>query len=809
MAIKKDKSSGVEYYTPELVHKLSDVKIPDSELATESDYGFKIGEVHHAKLDHSIIERVAHGIYSGSPAGIRELYNNEAKACRWTAKNYPESKPEIVITIKPEERWLEIKGIDSRGMTFAHFDKVLKYLGRSGNTDDGEEIGQFGMGFASYTTIFESMVLNISSREDPNQHFAFLCDGGLGFKGIQHDDSLETYGVSIAGVYRDKDDKEDPVDVDKLIDRVHECARYSQVKTTIYLESDTYGHSAGRTTCTQYKDGYEYIMRLMADDIENRSHLQDTAYFRSIKIDNDDYTFSGFIRAYSTTHGSINRYHLSTDDNVITLVGTPVIATLPYEVTQAVSGYHLNIKNERKYMPKADRDNMKEGGMAQLGEILKEDLADEFECYKLKDVEDYNSRPSKTPYCRDIWGMINHILTDDTTESIVSTLDRNYPTAPDKSLYKMAEMLELRDREIAKGIDYKVVALKGLRGDLMARLNQVFKGEGKVVKYFRLPTRDTDEEKEARRDTLRQLGVVMGEEYARENSLRVKRIKGQSRSSGDVADAPIRLYNSNSYHEQDLWGLPRWKKFYSTTISSVNANVHDMMVRIKKDDWLTAESTLGRTDWLLIKDRKGFNKKIKTMQQVFKELEDTKFEVNTKVMTLKELYDKQLKDKRTTNKPQVIYCEYNAMLQDERKEGRYTLKELGLDEDQYYLISPADKCTNVPRLKDLLDWYDKSHKVGVDGGGYETVLNYQGIDNESVSKLLKKELLIEDEDNISGDKLEKCSALLRVKRKCDEIKSKSGRDLYGILRDSIIYTSDDNHDKMLMYADKVIERLNK
>lgn len=69
--------------------------------------------------------------------------------------------------------------------------------------------------------------------------------------------------------------------------------------------------------------------------------------------------------------------------------------------------------------------------------------------------------------------------------------------------------------------------------------------------------------------------------------------------------------------------------------------------------------------------------------------------------------------------------------------------------------------------------------------------------------------MIEDEDNISGDKLEKCSALLRVKRKCDEIKSKSGRDLYGILRDSIIYTSDDNHDKMLMYADKVIERLNK
>ena len=88
MAIKKDKVSGVEYYTPHLVKKLSDVKIPDSELATKSDYGFKIGEVHHAKLDHSIIERVAHGIYSGSPAGIRELYNNEAKACRWTAKNY-------------------------------------------------------------------------------------------------------------------------------------------------------------------------------------------------------------------------------------------------------------------------------------------------------------------------------------------------------------------------------------------------------------------------------------------------------------------------------------------------------------------------------------------------------------------------------------------------------------------------------------------------------------------------------------------------------------------------------------------------
>ena len=93
-------------------------------------------------------QTLAKKIYTSWTSGLRELYNNEARACR-TAKKMG-GNPSIVITINPTEssKQVIIQGVDSLGITKAMFNKVLRVIGTSGNTD-GEEIGQYGMGFIS------------------------------------------------------------------------------------------------------------------------------------------------------------------------------------------------------------------------------------------------------------------------------------------------------------------------------------------------------------------------------------------------------------------------------------------------------------------------------------------------------------------------------------------------------------------------------------------------------------------------------------------------------------------------------------
>ena len=111
---------------------------------------------------------------------MRELYNNEARACRTTMRDNKDVKPEIHITINPLERQLVIEGRNSQGISREIFENSLAVLGVSSNFDS-KEIGQMGMGFAGYTMIFEALKLDTYARET-NEKWSVLADGGINFK---------------------------------------------------------------------------------------------------------------------------------------------------------------------------------------------------------------------------------------------------------------------------------------------------------------------------------------------------------------------------------------------------------------------------------------------------------------------------------------------------------------------------------------------------------------------------------------------------------------------------------------------------
>ncbi len=118
-----------------------------------------------------VIQRISHDLYAKATSGFRELFNNEARACRIAKKKY-EANPKIVITVVPSKRSLTIQGFDSTGMNQDRFLQVFTKLGRSDNFDGGE-IGQFGFGRAAYTTLSEIMILKTWAR-DTNEKYAVM-----------------------------------------------------------------------------------------------------------------------------------------------------------------------------------------------------------------------------------------------------------------------------------------------------------------------------------------------------------------------------------------------------------------------------------------------------------------------------------------------------------------------------------------------------------------------------------------------------------------------------------------------------------
>ena len=456
-----------------------------------------------------IIQRISHDLYSDPKSGFRELYNNEARACRIARKNYPGASPHIVVTVKPSERRLVIRGIDSMGMSQQKFLTVYTVLGRSDNFDS-TEVGQFGMGRAAYTCLSDIMVLETYSRET-GEKYAVMGKNGVGYNVLPQPTDLDNYGTRITVTLREN------ISIPALVEYIFDVCRFSGVRTTIDLEEEVnnFGDSfhAG-----QYEVGLEsmkeYVAGLRTKNGDEEKLLLDV----EIADDPDFYLYGEIIARKSSWEEDYSRV-LDKGSAGTYLVSVPIegdLGDLP------LSRWIVNIKDERKYPPTADRERLTDAAIGAIREKVMAALKEKLQpVLKLDSLSDYVRSPYRMLYTGGTY--YNNGFAE-----------------------RLLPLLDDRTREVVEFVNTKVKVLRRKRNGRMCRTETkiadliVCYRDGTVTQLFcvrniRSVAADALREKAAGEvfesdsgltELMTKFGVIDGDLYVKENNLKRTTYKG-------------------------------------------------------------------------------------------------------------------------------------------------------------------------------------------------------------------------------------------------------------------------------------------
>lgn len=272
-----------------------------------------------------IIQRIARDLYKNATSGLRELYNNAARACRVAKSKHGETAPLIKIIMNEKDRSLIISD-NGLGVSKERFKKVLLELGTSDNLEAGE-VGQFGMGFASYMTL--SSVVTIDTRARNGDQYRMLAKDGMSFQPIG-DAQSEGYGTTLTMTCYES------VDFTELVGQLVKIAKYSGIPTELQLEKFEYypqGFKVGSNTIRQSS---------FNKDVEGSK----TAKTDLVDIETDDFHLIALVAG---DNGITNHDHIH-------LLNVPIDS----EISMPFRWWVLNIKDERKFKPMPDRDRMTE-----------------------------------------------------------------------------------------------------------------------------------------------------------------------------------------------------------------------------------------------------------------------------------------------------------------------------------------------------------------------------------------------------------------------------------------------------------------
>lgn len=358
----------IDTYSPEIVsQKKLDIKFTDDNFDDISE-----GGLIKTKLNEEvIIQRIARDLYKNATSGLRELFNNAARACRIANKEYDDGAY-VQVTLDGANRTLIIEDINATGISIARFKKVLLVLGTSDNLNS-HEVGQFGMGFASYTTLSSAVILESKSRVQGNngeyQNYKMVAKDGMSFQPVGKS-SLEKFGTRLTMVlYED-------VDVDTLIQYLRKLVRYCGIKTVLKLENYDGDEAQRGSTEIVYE----------AESIKDTMDMMTREFGKTIYMESDDYEFAAVVGSQG--------HRMGADRREVLIVGTPIdsILTFPFD------NWILNIKNERKYKPMPDRDRMTEKADDELRDLMEELLTQHFDQVNIQSYDELKNSPLKSEF---------------------------------------------------------------------------------------------------------------------------------------------------------------------------------------------------------------------------------------------------------------------------------------------------------------------------------------------------------------------------------------------------------------------------
>ena len=393
---KGSSCNGTRYYKPELRTE-KPVLIEEPGMAGQLPENTRDGFITTGLESDIVVQRISKDLYADPQSGIRELYANEARACREAMREHGAS-PEIVLAIDTDNRSVVIEGRDSSGMSWDTFKNVYCVLGRSTNFD-GSTPGQFGFGRAAYMCISDIMILETWCRST-GEKYAVMGKSGVGFQTGLPEPRMDSYGTRISMTYR-KD-----IQVRQILIMARKCAALSGVPTVIHIRGSNVQPYDSRFEGLQPSCKTMHDLILRETDNANDEILQQQArkneelacHTRVTDMSGDDADLGIIIDAWNNWY--CHNYNMKT---TAYLCGMPINYKYNGIYAQCISKVCVNIKDERKYRPTPDRERLSEDA----GKMMDQEIDRMIKEYvgSVQDMDVY--RQATTPE----GAMINKIIT--------------------------------------------------------------------------------------------------------------------------------------------------------------------------------------------------------------------------------------------------------------------------------------------------------------------------------------------------------------------------------------------------------------
>jgi hypothetical protein len=331
-----------------------------------------------------IIQRVSRDLYANPKSGFREFYNNECRACRTASRVYG-AKPSVEITIIPSQRKLVIQGVDSLGMSQDKFLQVYSVLGRSDNFS-GDEVGMFGLGRAAYTTLTDTMVLETFSREDSSR-YAVMGKSGVAYNLLPQPD-LDCYGTRVTFILDEK------ISLPDLLEYIVDCTAFSGVETFLNMEENMDTPSYYRSDIPREKGrhrlGPKKFDERLEQTVRKTNAWHDVISYFPMHISDEDFDlYTAFV--IRKDYNGLTVTSESSDEKEVRLLGAPVDARieLPF------SAWILNLKDERKYPPTADRERLTDQSTKTIQQRVESRIPEAIGHVFVDSIKEYNDSQFK------------------------------------------------------------------------------------------------------------------------------------------------------------------------------------------------------------------------------------------------------------------------------------------------------------------------------------------------------------------------------------------------------------------------------
>lgn len=326
-----------------------------------------------ARLEESVVkERLSRDIYQNPNSGFRELYANEARACRRAAalNKFNEYKPRINVTLDYSNRNLIIHGVNSLGMPLQRFRDVLAVLGETDN-DSGSEIGQFGMGHMSFRALSDNILFETYSLES-SERYSYLGNGDQ-YEKLPEPKGLVSTGTRVTVTLRDQ------VQIDKLEQYARSVCKYSDVDTHLTVLDE---------------DGNTLKEAEQINTFSDLGTVPSNFFGIPVEVEEEDFYIAGTVSSKETARSS----------PTILLLRMPIQATMLERSLGIFSKCVLDIRDERKYTPAADRERLTDEAQMRLLDKIKARLREAISPkLDIENLDDFRNSPCSGFYYNDIY----------------------------------------------------------------------------------------------------------------------------------------------------------------------------------------------------------------------------------------------------------------------------------------------------------------------------------------------------------------------------------------------------------------------